>query len=39
MHDVPFLYVACICLVKVPSVFVGKCCSGHACIQECYECV
>jgi hypothetical protein len=41
MHDVPFLYVACIifCLVKAPSISVGTCCSGHACIQECYECV
>jgi len=36
MCDVPYLYVACIifCLVKAPSVFVGTCCSGLACIQD-----
>jgi hypothetical protein len=41
MHDIPFLYIACIifCLVKAPLIFVVTCCSGHSLFKNVMNCV
>jgi hypothetical protein len=41
MHEVPFLYEACIIFyhVKAALIFVVTCCTGHFWIQECWKCV